>query len=389
LRRLPGEGDGRTRPDLFNTYLGTAPSGPRYSWRVVPVLLMGLICLFSPLTCFAQSTITGRVINGTTNLPAPNQKVELLTLGEGMKTAAEAQTGSDGSFTFAAVETTAQTPHLLLRVIYQGVNYNLSVASHQEMDKPLTLTIYETTQKLDEIKVSLPVMLAQASGNALYVHQQYLVENNTAPKKTLVNPYATFLFDTPPPKTINDLNVSVVGLAGIPLPQIPTPRKEGGYLITYPMKPGVNEVRVSYQVKSTTNQRELRHRLFQGSEATQVLIMPPDLQVRGEGLQPAGKDSRTQAAIYRVTSIAKGGFLDLKIVGDAPEVSASDEHNHGGEGGEDQVRVVRLPNTVFQKKEVILGAFAAFFVIAILYALRQRGKAVQKAKALKKGGRKP
>jgi hypothetical protein len=346
------------------------------------------MCFFYPLNGFAQRTISGRVINGTTNLPAPNQKVELLTLGEGMKTAAEAQTGPDGSFTFAAVETTAQTPHLLLRVIYQGVNYNLSVASHQEIEKPLTLTVYETTQKLDGIKVSLPVMLAQASGNALFVQQQYLVENNTSPKKTLVNPYATFLFDTPPPKTISDLNVSVVGLAGIPLPQIPTPRKEGGYLITYPMKPGFNEVRVSYQVKSTTNQRELRHRLFQGSEATQVLILPSNLQVTGENLQPAGKDSRTQAAIYRVTSIAKGGFLDLKIVGDAPEMSASDEHNPGGEGREDQVRVVRLPNKVFQKKEIILGASAAFFVIAIFYALRQRGRAVLEAKALRKGGRK-
>ncbi len=124
----------------------------------------------------AQRPISGRVINGTTNQAAVGQRVELLTLGEGMKTASEAVSGPDGLFTFPAVEN-AQTPHLLLRAIYQGVNYNLSVSSHEEMEKPVTLTIYETTPRLDEVKVSLPAMLAQASGNALLVQQQYLLAN--------------------------------------------------------------------------------------------------------------------------------------------------------------------------------------------------------------------
>ena len=261
---------------------------------------------------------------------------------------------------------------MLLRAIYQGVNYNLSVSSHEEMQKPVTLTIYETTQKSDEVKVSLPVMLAQASGNALLVQQQYLLANETSPKKTLVSPQGTFLFDTPPPSVTSELSVAVVGLAGIPLPQTPTPRNEGGYQISYPMKPGVNEIRISYRVSYSTSQRELKYRLFYGTKAARLLILPPDLQVSGNQLTSEGKDSRTQAAMYQVAEIAKGGFLDLRIVGEAPEVSASDDTGRETESTQPQFKVVRLPNPVFEKKEIILGSFGVFFALAIIYALRQR-----------------
>ena len=345
--------------------------------------LISLACLLYASPTLAQQTIQGRVINGTTNLPAPHQKVELLTLGEGMKTASEIESGSDGSFTFSAVEN-SQTPHLLLRVLYHGVNYNLSVASHEEMEKPVTLTIYEPTQRTEDIQVSMPVMLAQASANALLVQQQYLVVNETTPKKALVNPQGTFFFDTPPEVT-DELNVVVVGLAGIPLPQTPTPKSGGGYFISYPMKPGVNEVRVSYRVNFNSSQRELKHRLFYGTSTARVLILPADLQVSGDGVQSAGKDSRTQAALYQVKRIRKGEFLDIKIIGEAPKVSESDDASRDSESSEPQMQVVRLPNPVFEKKEIILGAFGVFFVLTILYALRQRTRHTNKTGASRKG----
>jgi hypothetical protein len=348
-----------------------------FAWRLRKNTALGglwvAFFVLDTVAAFAQQPISGLVVNGTTTQPAVGQRVELLTLGEGMKTASEAVSGPDGSFTFPAVENT-QTPHLLLRAIYQGVNYNLSVSSHEEMEKPVTLTIYEITQKLDEAKVSLPAMLAQASGNTLLVQQQYLLGNETNPKKTFVNPQGTFLFDTPPSALISELSASVVGLAGIPLPQKPVARNEGGYQINYPMKPGVNEIRVSYRINYITTQRELRHRVFYEMKSTRVLILPPDLQVSGTGLKPEERDSRTQAAVYEIAEIRKGAFLDLKILGNAPEVSANDDSGSESEGGQPQVKVVRLPNPIFEKKEIILGCLGAFFTLAIVYALRQRSR---------------
>ncbi len=353
--------------------------------RKITFFFIWFACLFFPLTGLAERKIQGRVMNGTSNLSSGSQKVELLTLGEGMNRSAETVTSADGSFQFSLAENT-QTPHWLLRVIYEGVNYNLSVSPEQDLTQPVTLMIYETAKKPEGIQVSLPLMLAQASGNALFVQQQYLLANETQPRKTLVNSDGTFLFDTPAREVISELSVSVVGLAGIPLPQNPTPRKEGGFLITYPMKPGINEIRISYRVNFANNQRELKHRLFYGSQATKVLVLPSSLQVSGEAVKSSGIDTRTQAGTYLISFVPKGAFLHVNITGDAPMVSEErgrpgDDRNDEGEAGQPQIRVVRLSNRVFENKIPLLGGFAVVFVIAILYAVRQKWQSASVAKS--------
>ena len=83
--------------------------------------------------------------------------------------------------------------------------------------------------------------------------------------------------------------------------------------------------------------------------------------------------------------IRKGEFLDIKIIGEAPKVSESDDASRDSESSEPQMQVVRLPNPVFEKKEIILGAFGVFFVLTILYALRQRTRHTNKTGASRKG----
>src|SRR5687767_12204467 len=51
------------------------------------VVLLQSMWLF-PSEALAQRTLQGRVVNGTTNRPVAQQKVELLTLGEGMNKSA-------------------------------------------------------------------------------------------------------------------------------------------------------------------------------------------------------------------------------------------------------------------------------------------------------------
>ena len=332
-----------------------------------------LTCLLLPPSVLAQRTLQGRLVNGTTGMPAGNERVELLTLSQGMNSNAETTTASDGSFRFS-LQQNSSSPHWLLRAIHQGVNYNLSVSPSQDLSQPVTLTIYETTSSPANVKVSLPLMLAQASGNLLYVQQQYLLTNSTQPQRTFASPAGTFAFDTPDRDLLEELTVSVIGLAGIPLPQEPKPRPQGGFGINYPMKPGVNEVRVSYKVKFASNQRDFRHKLAYGSESTRILVLPATLQVSGPGIQASGSDSRTQAAVYQASSIAKGGLLQFKLAGDAPTIS--DEGEHGPGDGHDheepQVQVVRLPNRVFEQRFLILGGFAALFAAAILFAIRRK-----------------
>ena len=326
-----------------------------------------------PLVSLGQGKIQGRVFNGTSEHPVPRQKVELLSIGQGMKVEREAQTGSDGSFQFEAVEM-GQSPHLLIRAIYREVNYNLSVPIPEGVGTPLTLTVYETTKDFKAIRVSLPVMLAQASENTLFIQQQYFVNNQTSPKKTLLNPEGTFLFDTPPPEVTHDLAVSVVGLGGIPLSQTPVKKPGGGYSLSYPMKPGLNEIRVGYRMESVTSQRELSLRLFYATGTSRILILPPDLQVSGQGLKAVGTDERTQAAVYQISNSALRATFKLKINGEAPPVTETDTAS-GDQGADDsQGKVVRMPNHVYEFKEFILGGLGALLGGVLLLAVLQHSR---------------
>jgi hypothetical protein len=377
----PRNGAARSTPAPFSsvvaprrTVKNNLGGSAQNAQTLLAAVLFQSLWLF-PSVALAQRTLQGRVVNGTTNRPVAQQKVELLTLGEGMNKNADAVSAADGSFRFTITES-ASSPHWLLRAIHQGVNYNLSVTPDQDLSRPVTVTIYETTQSPAGIEVSLPLMLAQASGNLLYVQQQYLLDNTSTPKKTLARADGTFSFDTPARELLSELSVSVVGLAGIPLPQEPTARPEGGYQISYPMKPGVNEIRVSYKVNYPSSERDFKHRLFYATGPTKVLVLPASLQVSGPAIQPAGSDSRTQAAIYQVTPAAKVPALQFKLAGNAPVVSEEGERERGPDEGP-QAKVVRLSNRVMENKVFILTGFGIVFAAAILFAIGQKAASRQ------------
>lgn len=320
-------------------------------------------------TAWAQSSVSGQVVNGTTGRPAANQKVELLTLGEAMNATRETFTGTAGRFAFEEVEFAPSSPHILLRTIYRGVNYNRSLSSAAEMADPQLLTIYETAAEIDDVGVSMPFMVALAHGNELRIEHQYLLANDSQPKRTLANSLSTFEFDTPDSPL--DLKVSVLGLGRIPLPQRPLIRDGGGYRINYPMKPGINEVWVAYNLRFPSDDRQLKFRLLHGTDHSRLFVKPSTLQVTGTGLVSTGIDSRTDSATFHITQIAEGDFLDLRISGEAPEHSPHDGHDHGEES---EFRVVRLPNRIYEQRTLILGTLAALSLAIIFYALGQQSR---------------
>jgi len=344
--------------------------GPRPVFRALG-LLPAVLWASSPCwqAAWAQSSVSGQVINGTTGRPAVNQKVELLTLGEGMNATKETFTAQGGRFTFEQVELAPSSPHILLRTIYRGVNYNQSLSSTAEMADPQLLTIYETASQLAEVGVSMPFMVALAHGNELRIEHQYLLTNNSQPKRTLANSLSTFEFDTP--ESPLDLKVSVLGLGRIPLPQRPLIRDGGGYRINYPMKPGINEIWVAYNVRFPSDDRQLKFRLLNGTDHSQLFVKPSTLEVTGTGVVSTGTDSRTESATFHITQIPEGEFVNLRIVGEAPEHSPHDGHDHGEDS---QLRVVRLPNRIYEQRTLILGTLAALSLAIIFYALGQQSR---------------
>jgi hypothetical protein len=295
--------------------------------------------------------------------------VELLSLSEGMRATSSAQASRDGTFQLQ-VGSASSSPRFLLRVIYKGANYNLSVAP-EEAGTPVEIRIFEPTSEFKGIKGSMPLMLAQASGNALLIQQQYFLRNETSPPRTLINPGGTFFFDTPPASQVQDLNVSLLGMAGIALPQTPTPRPGGGYAIDYPMKPGMNEVRVSYRVNYPNDIRSFRLRLFYGAVSSKILILPAELKVEGPMLKVAGTDQRTGAAAYGVVDLPRDGYFEMKISGAAPEITEEGGSATASSPAQSEEQVVRIPSRVYGKRFIILGSLGLLFLLVILFVLQQ------------------
>ena len=142
---------------------------------------------------------------------------------------------------------------------------------------------------------------------------------------------------------------------------------------------------LSYRVKFESNDRELKLRLLDGTEHSQLFVKPSNLQVSGKGVEERGVDSRTESAMYHIGKVSKGEFLNLRITGDAPEHSADDGHDHGGDS---EFQVVRLPNQIFQQKIIILGIFGALSLAIIFFALGQqsRERTLQQVRKRKKKG---
>ncbi len=349
-------------------------------------MLSRIFCLISILYCpvlgIAQKVITGKVVNGTSGKPAADQTVELMVLSQGMRSTAEAHTAVDGTFRLDASSAEGAI-QMLLRVIYQGVNYNQAVSPGSA--SPIEIKIFESTADSRQIRVSLPIMLLQASGMALLVQEQYFVENNSQPPRTLENPAGTFFFDFPADQAIQDLAVSVLGLSGIPLPQTPGKRKEGGHFIAYPMKPGKNEVRISYRVNYPSSERLFQHRVFYDIDSTRVLVLPADLRVESSALSSVGSDPQTGSSAYIASGLSPQKDLKIVVSGQAPEVSeASGDTASTAPPSADDERVVRIPNRIYQKRGIILGALGFFFVLVILFAIRQSASQLETVSSKKK-----
>jgi 5-hydroxyisourate hydrolase-like protein (transthyretin family) len=328
-----------------------------------------ILVLFCPFLGIAQKVISGKVMNGTTGKPAAGQTVELMVLSQGMRSTAEAHTKADGTFRLDA-SSAEGAMQMLLRVIYQGVNYNRAVSPGS--DASVEIEIFESTIDSRQVHISLPVILVQASGTALLVQEQYFVENNSQPPRTFEKPAGTFFFDIPAEQTVQELAVSVLGLSGIPLPQTLENRKEGGHFIAYPMKPGRNEVRISYRVNYSSNHRLFKHRIFYTMASTRVLVLPANLKVESEALSSAGSDLQTGASAYIASGLSPTQDLEFILSGQAPEVNeATGDPPSAAPSSTDDERVVRIPNRIYQKKGIILGSLGFFFILVILFAIRQ------------------
>src|SRR5262249_55415002 len=145
------------------------------------------------------------------------------------------------------------TAPMLLRAVYQGVNY------HQAVPPGTTnadIQVFEPTDKISAFSITARAIILQPTGTDLEVGEEYNIENNTNPPVAYYRSGGSFLFSLPQGAQLGE--VSAGGASGMPVKQTPMDKGKGVQAIDFPFRPGASEVRITYHVPYPNNATTLR-----------------------------------------------------------------------------------------------------------------------------------
>lgn len=325
------------------------------------VALCVWLCCWGALATQA-GTLSGTVRNVTRGTSATNQEVVLLELQGGMQAIATTRTDSQGRFQFShpAIGTTP----MLVRVQHQNVNYHENIPPGRTT---ADIEIYDTTADARAFRVASRFLVFQPNGPTLLIGEEFILENSTQPPLTFYRSDGTFEFVLPSGAELSQ--VSAWGPAGMPVVQGTMEKGGGRHAIAFPIRPGENGIRISYQLPYPAGQATLR--LSSIYETSRVLLAAPTaIQLEGAGLQPAGSEQGYN--LFAREGLARGTTFEINLRGAAtlPQTSST-EAAPATAAQTPTGMVTMLPPRLDGLKWILIVGFAALFAMGAFYLLRK------------------
>lgn len=319
--------------------------------------------------CAHAGTVHGTVINKTTGKPGAGVEVILIQLQGGMQPVANSKSDTKGNFTFDHPSIGAQP--MLLRAIYQGVNFHTPLRPGGQSDAEVD--IYELSKDPKTVEVTGHVIIFQPNGTSLLVGEEYAIQNNSTPPRAYYRAEGDFDFGVPTKAQLQQ--VAATGPAGMPVVQTQIERGNDRYGIAYAFRPGETHIRLSYELPYAGNTASLKlPTLYSGARL--LVVAPPGVQVSGDGLQAAGQDQGMN--IYAHEPLAEKAFLSVNLTGtaaatagpDAGAQSSTEMPQQGNSRGE-SANVEAIPGRLDVLKWPLLGGFAVLFAIGAALLARR------------------
>lgn len=303
----------------------------------------------------AAGTLTGVVRNGTTGTPAANQDVILISLQGGMEAVATARTDAQGRYSFDRPE--IGTAPMLVRVVYQSANYHQNVPPGRTT---ADVEIFEATATQKDLQVASRLVIVQPNGPVLLVGEEFTVHNHSKPPATFTK---EFEFKIPDGAELSQ--VAAWGPAGMPVVQGTTTKGPNHFGVPFPLRPGENGIRISYQLAYAANQATVGAASLYPVDSLMV-IAPPTMQISGSELQPAGTEQGYN--VYTRKAVAANAALQVAVSGTAPppqETPASAGSAMGGATGAAEAgqRLQTMPGRIQNLQWILLAGFAALFAL--------------------------
>ena len=324
--------------------------------------------------------IQGQVSNGTTQQPLANQKIDVISPRGGMAVVGGATTDASGHFVIDSSQIDSNG-FFLAQTTYQGVDYNAPVQFDPSGNAAVNITVYESTTKEPALQIGSARVIVRAEGTQAHVQELFAVENGT--QKAYRSSKGTFGFHIPP--DVSNPTVAAVGLMNMPLPQnAEKGKKPGDFYITYPLKPGMNVMMVSYDTDYSSQQLNLDNSVVYPIGRMQLFVIPPSLTVKSKLFSPAGQDSDTGAQIYEASGLKGGTAFAAKLSGE-PATGGKQANDTGQQQEDNQVKIV--PDSITSVGVPLILCFLLFLLWALgvrvakewpRWKARQQGSPVQK-----------
>jgi hypothetical protein len=267
----------------------------------------------------ALAAVDGVVVNSTTGKPQPNAVITLVQPSQaGMQALGSTKTDAEGKFRF---DKELQGP-TLLQAMYAGVLYNKMIVPGTPTSG-LQVQVFDSTNK-PVAKVSQHFIVLQPGASEMAVSEGILYQGDAnLTYNDATNGSLRFYL---PPEAKGQVSVTINAPGGMPIQRPAEKTKEANvYKVDYPIKPGETRFDLNYVVPLSNPL------IFSGkilhSEGSSDLVAPNGVTLKGENIELAGQEPKTQASIYQI----KGASYTVEVEGTGslqqPGAASSDEDN--------------------------------------------------------------
>jgi hypothetical protein len=267
----------------------------------------------------ALAAVDGVVLNSTTGRPQPNAVISLVQPGQGgMQTLGSTKSDAEGKFHF---DKELQGP-TLLQALHAGVLYNKMIVPGTPTSG-LQVQIFDSTNK-PVAKVSQHFIVLQPGAGEMAVSEGILFQGDQ--NLTYSDPANGTVRFYLPPEAKGQVSVTINAPGGMPIQRSAEKTKEANvYKVDYPIKPGETRFDLNYVVP-VTNPLVFSSKILH-TEGASDLVAPNGVTLKGDDIELAGQEPKTQASIYRI----KGASYKVEVAGTGSlqqaGAASSDEDN--------------------------------------------------------------
>ena len=318
MRRSTSKDAGRRRHGARRTGRGARTAARLMAgWTGTAILLLPLLLAF-PTPGRGQDLpvdVTVKVVDGTTREPGRADTVSLLPLQVGRQ-ALETAFDVEGEVILAGLELSPALEYVV-EATAEGIPYYARATGRALAESPLTVYVFQTTAALDSVSVAGMNLILRRGEDELQLEYLFTIQNDVAPQRAVLPSPSSLALALPDglgglrAEILSRPSPAAVGTAAGPEP--------GWIGLAAPLPPGPTRIRLT-GVLPYDGAAELPVGANLAVSQWSVLAFPPDLEIRGEGMEEASVGADVDYSRSVGPALAAGATLVLEVRGGAAPV---------------------------------------------------------------------